>query len=139
MGDEKNRAAAERIRDLYSKGDVSAMAQALDEYASEDLVEEWPQSGERIRGRANVKKLTEGYGAATGKTPKMTFKRLTGSGDVYVVESTIDYGDGIPVNYVGIAELRDGKIVKMTEYFANPFEAPAWRADIVERMDKVPV
>jgi ketosteroid isomerase-like protein len=139
MGDDKNRTAAERIRELYSKGDVSAMAQAMDEYASEDLVEEWPQSGERIRGRANVKKLTEGYGAATGKSPKMTFKRLTGGGDVYVVEATIDYGDGIPVNYVGIAEFRDGKVVKMTEYFANPFEAPAWRADIVERMDKVPV
>jgi hypothetical protein len=69
----------------------------------------------------------------------MTFKRLIGSGDVYVVEGTIDYGDGVPVSYVGISELRDGKIVKITEYFANPFEAPAWRAGIVERMDKVPV
>jgi hypothetical protein len=63
----------------------------------------------------------------------MTFKRMLGGGDVYVVESTIDYGDGVPVSYVGIAELRDGKVVKMTEYFANPFEAPAWRVPYVER------
>jgi len=139
MGDEKNRAAAERMRELLSGGDMSALARGMDEYASEDLVEEWPQSGERIRGRANVKKLTEGYGAATGKSPKMTIRRLIGGGDVYVVEGTLDYGDGVPVSYVGISELRDGKVVKITEYFANPFEAPAWRADMVERMDKVPV
>jgi hypothetical protein len=139
MGDERNRAAVERMRELLTGGDMSALARGMDEYASEDLVEEWPQSGERIRGRANVQKLTEGYGEATGKSPKMTFKRLIGGGDVYVIEGTIDYGDGVPVSYVGISELRDGKIVKITEYFANPFEAPAWRANIVERMDKVPV
>jgi ketosteroid isomerase-like protein len=44
-------------------------------------------------------------------------------------------GDGIPVSFVGIIEFRDGKIARMTEYFANPFEAPAWRADLVERME----
>ncbi|MDQ2965467.1 MAG: nuclear transport factor 2 family protein [Chloroflexota bacterium] len=137
MGDEKNRAAMDSVRKLFEANDISAMSKAMDEYASEDLVEEWPQSGERIRGRANIKKLNEGYGAATGKEPKFKSKRLIGGGDVYVVEGTIDYGDGVPVSYVGIGELRDGKIVKITEYFANPFEAPAWRADVAERMDKV--
>jgi hypothetical protein len=139
MGDEKNRAAVERVRELYSENDITALSKAIGEYASDDLVEEWPQSGERIRGLANVKKLTEGYSAATGTKPTFNFKRLLGGGDVYVVEGAIDYGDGTPVSYVGIAELGDGKILKLTEYFANPFEAPAWRAEIVERMDKVPV
>ena len=69
----------------------------------------------------------------------MSFRRMTGSGDAYVVEATLDFGDGTPVSYVGIAELRDGKVIKMTEYFANPFEAPAWRAQIVERMEPVAV
>lgn len=139
MGDEKNRAVADRMREIYAANDISALSKALDEYASDDVVEEWPQSGERIRGREKIKKLTEGYSDATGTKPTFKFKRLDGGGDVYVVEGTIDYGDGTPVSYVGIAELRDGKILKITEYFANPFEAPAWRADIVERMDKVAV
>jgi SnoaL-like protein len=139
MGDEKNRAVADRMRELYAANDISALGKALDEHASDGVVEEWPQSGERIRGKANIKKLTEGYEAATGKRPTFKFKRLDGGGDTYVVEGTIDYGDGTPVSYVGIGDLRDGKIVKITEYFANPFEAPAWRADVVERMDKVPV
>jgi hypothetical protein len=42
---------------------------------------------------------------------------------------------GIPVSYVSIGEVRDSKIAKVTEYFANPFEAPAWRAGFVERME----
>jgi hypothetical protein len=70
----------------------------------------------------------------SGTSPKFSYKRMLGGGDLFVVEGTIDYGDGIPVSYVGIGELSDGKIKKMTEYFANPFEAPAWRAPFVEKM-----
>jgi ketosteroid isomerase-like protein len=75
----------------------------------------------------------------SGTTPSFTYRRMVGGGDVYVVEGTIDYGDGIPVSYVSIGEVRDGKIAKVTEYFANPFEAPAWRADLVDRMEPAKV
>ncbi|MDQ3127046.1 MAG: hypothetical protein M3Q66_01120 [Chloroflexota bacterium] len=68
-------------------------------------------------------------------TTLRTYKRMLGGGDTFVIEGTIDYGDGVPVSYVGIGEARDGRIAKMTEYFANPFEAPAWRSDFVERME----
>ena len=67
----------------------------------------------------------------------MTYKRMLGSPDMFVVEGTIDYGDGVPVSYVGIGEMRDGKVSRMTEYFANPFDAPAWRADFAEHMEPV--
>jgi hypothetical protein len=69
----------------------------------------------------------------------MKLRRVLGGGDVYVVEGSIDYGDGTDVSYVGVAEFHDGKVRKMTEYFANPFPAPEWRAGIVERMDPVGV
>jgi hypothetical protein len=36
-----------------------------------------------------------------------------------------------------IIEFRDGKIVKQTDYFGSPFEAPAWRAQWIERMERV--
>ena len=77
------------------------------------------------------------YPAMSGTTPKFTYKRMLGNQDMFVVEGTIDYGDGVPVSYIGIGELRGDKVAKMTEYFANPFEAPAWRADFVERMEPV--
>lgn len=114
-------------------GDMGAMTRLLMEYGTDDFVQEWPQSGERLN-RANSIRLFEQYGAETGTAPTFAYKRMVGGGDVFIVEGTIDYGDGVPVSYVGLGELRDGKVAKMTEYFANPFPAPEWRAAFVERM-----
>jgi hypothetical protein len=36
---------------------------------------------------------------------------------------------------VSIMEFRDDKVARETQYFADPFVAPAWRAQWVERMD----
>jgi hypothetical protein len=128
----------EQVEALYKSGDIRGFAKLAEKYATDDFVEEWPQSGERL-SKAAAKKMAEGYAEMSGTNPKFAYKRMLGGGDVFVVEGTIDYGDGVPVSYVGIGELRDGKIAKMTEYFANPFEAPAWRADFVERMEPVKV
>jgi len=115
-------------------GDFGRLNEMLQKYGSDDFVQEWPQSGERLT-KANSMKLSETYAEKSGTNPVFTYKRMLGGGDVFIIEGTIDYGDGVPVSYVGIGELRDGKLVKTTEYFANPFEAPAWRADFVERME----
>jgi hypothetical protein len=134
MGDTRELAAA--IEAILKTGDFGKMAQGLQEYGTDDFVEEWPQSGERLTKAASAR-LAQHYPEMSGTSPKLTYKRMLGGGDVFVIEGTIDYGDGIPVSYVGIGELRGGKIAKMTEYFANPFEAPAWRADFVEKMEPV--
>jgi ketosteroid isomerase-like protein len=128
-----------KFRAAIESNDMGQMTRVTREHSTDDFVQEWPQSGERIVGRDASIKLDESYSQATGMTPKMAFRRTTGSGDVWVIEGTIDYGDGTPVSYVGIAEFRDGKVAKLTEYFANPFPAPEWRAGMVERMDPVTV
>jgi len=135
MGDRQ--AMIQEFEAALKTGDFGALTGLVQDYATDDFVEEWPQSGERLTREATLK-LAEHYPEMSGTTPKMTYKRMLGGGDVFVVEGTIDYGDGVPVSYVGIGELRGDKVARMTEYFANPFEAPAWRADFVERMDKVP-
>ncbi len=119
---------------VLQSGDLLKVQELALKYASDDFVQEWPQSGERLTREATIR-LGEQYSEKTGTDPKFTYKRMLGGADVFVIEGTIDYGDGVPVSYVGIGELRDGKVTKMTEYFANPFEAPAWRAEFVERMD----
>ena len=136
MGDAGQMAAA--FEAVLKTGDFPKLGALLQEYATDDFVEEWPQSGERLTKAASMR-MAESYPQMSGTTPKFTYKRMLGGGDVFVVEGTIDYGDGIPVSYVGIGEMRDGKVAKMTEYFANPFEAPAWRADFVERMEPAKV
>jgi hypothetical protein len=129
---------AAKFEEAAKSGDFSKVGDLIREYATDDFVEEWPQSGERLTKEASLR-LAEHYPEMSGTTPRMAYKRMLGGGDVFVVEGTIDYGDGIPVSYVGIGEVRDGKVAKMTEYFANPFEAPAWRADFVERMEPAKV
>lgn len=132
MGD--NREMAAKFEEVLKTGDFGKLGELIRDYATDDFVEEWPQSGERLSKSASAR-LTEAYPEMSGTTPTFKYKRMLGGGDLFVVEGTIDYGDGIPVSYVSIGEVRDGKIAKVTEYFANPFEAPAWRADFVERME----
>jgi ketosteroid isomerase-like protein len=129
-----NEATVERLRAMFESGSFEDVAPGLYDLASDDFVQEWPQSGERIKGRDNVKAINDNYPAMTGSTPKLTLRRVSGEGAHWVAEGTIDYGDGTPVSYVGIAELRDGKLTRMTEYFGNPFEAPEWRSKWVEKM-----
>jgi hypothetical protein len=132
MGDNMEMAA--KFEEVLKTGDFGKLTGLLQEYATDDFVEEWPQSGERL-SKAAATRMAESYPEMSGTNPTFKYKRMLGGGDMFVIEGTIDYGDGIPVSYVGIGEVRDGKVAKMTEYFANPFEAPAWRADFVERME----
>ncbi len=125
---------AERVEAALRSGDFGQMSQLIQEIGTEDFIQEWPQSRERLTKAASIQ-LAQKYPEMTGTTPTFTYRRMLGGGDLFVVEGTIDYGDGTPVSYVGIGELRDGKVARMTEYFANPFEAPAWRAGFVERME----
>jgi hypothetical protein len=134
MGDTQEMAA--RFEEAMKDGDFGKLTALLQDYGTDDFVEEWPQSGERIT-KAVTLKMAELYPEMSGTNPKFTYRRMLGGGDVFVVEGTIDYGDGVPVSYVGIGELRGDKVFRMTEYFANPFEAPAWRKEFVERMEPV--
>ncbi|MDP9482879.1 MAG: nuclear transport factor 2 family protein [Chloroflexota bacterium] len=134
MAIDTNRETVERLRTIFESGSLEDMSRQLFDSTAEDFVQDWPQSGERIKGRENAKAVTDNYPQMTGTSPKMNLRRVSGEGAHWVVEGTIDYGDGTPISYVGIAELRDGKVVQITEYFANPFEAPAWRSKWVEKI-----
>lgn len=135
VGEQENRQTVDRLRQAYESGDLGSVVKVLREVTADDFVQDWPQSGERIRGRDNSIAIDENYPTATGTNPAISLRRFVGGGDVWVAEGTIDYGDGTPVSYVSINELRDGKVVHSTEYFANPFPAPEWRSRWVERME----
>jgi hypothetical protein len=65
-----------------------------------------------------------------GGGPSMQMRRISGSGDHWTVEAMLGYA-GKPVHGVSVFEFRNGKIVHQTDYFADPFEAPAWRSQWV--------
>jgi ketosteroid isomerase-like protein len=126
--------AIAELQNAMERGDLAAATELTERYAAPDFTVEWPQSGERIRGIDNHRKLNEQYASATGSSPTIKQRRVLHDGNLIVSEGTVDYGDGIPVSTISIFEFRDGKVFRATEYFANPFEAPAWRAPFVETM-----
>jgi ketosteroid isomerase-like protein len=97
----------------------------------EDFVQEWPQSGERIVGRDKAIAIEQNF---PGGLPTMRFRRTLAGGDLAVLEVELTYADGDRYLGVSVLELRDGKVVKETDYYAQPFQAPEWRAHWVERM-----
>jgi len=96
----------------------------------EDAVLEYPQSGERTRGRRNI----QGQRASQPSKKRFAIRRIIGSGDLWVTEYILTY-DGKPSYTVSIMEFSGAKVARETQYFADPFVAPAWRAQLVERMD----
>ena len=100
-------------------------------YVHEDFVQEWPQSGERIVGRDNAIAINQHF---PGGLPTMKFRRTVAAGPLAVLQVELTYADGSRYLGVSVIELRDGKIARETDYFAQPFPAPQWRAQWVEKM-----
>ena len=96
----------------------------------EDAVLDYPQSGERTCGRSNI----QGQRASQPSKKRFTVRRIIGGGDLWVTELILTY-DGKPSYTVSIMEFTGEKVARETQYFADPFVAPAWRANLVERMD----
>jgi len=125
-------AQEERIRAaLNAHWQASAVgdANAEHEIYADDSICDYPQSGERILGRANLQALRSHH---PGKPSGFNVRRMTGNGNLWVTEYTITYRDR-PAFTVSIMEFRDGKVVHETQYFADPFEAPEWRAQWVQQ------
>jgi ketosteroid isomerase-like protein len=120
------RQVVEALVATLNAGDVGGM----DDVFHEDAVMDWPQSGERIVGADNRRAI---YGSFP-QLPHISPRRLTGDGDLWVLEADLDYGDGDPYQTVFVFELRDGLIAKETAYWSKPFPAPDWRAEWVERI-----
>jgi ketosteroid isomerase-like protein len=119
---------------------------------ADDFVEEMPQSGERTRGSANFRAIAENYPGGVGtidpKTgqvigaedrwvmgPSFNVLRVEGSGDTFTYAGTLTYAGGDVWHVIAILKLRDGKIARITSWYAEPFEAPEWRGPYVERFE----
>jgi hypothetical protein len=96
----------------------------------EDAVLDYPQSGERTRGRSNI----QNQRASQPNKKRFSIRRIIGSGDLWVTELVLTY-DTKPSDTVSIMEFTGNKVAHETQYFADPFAAPAFRAKWVERMD----
>ena len=93
----------------------------------DDAILDYPQSGERIRGRADI----QASRTAQPNKKRFEIRRILGSGDVWISELILYY-DGKPFHTVSIMEFRDGKVAHETQYFGEPFAPGASRSRFVE-------
>jgi hypothetical protein len=125
MDDRTITAALKRHWDASDANDF----EAEHEIYREDAVLEYPQSGERIRGRHNIQESR----SVQPNKKRFAVRRIIGSGDLWVTEFTLSYDDR-PSYVVSIMEFREGLVAKETQYFTDPFEPGPSRAHLVERM-----
>jgi hypothetical protein len=88
-----------------------------------DAVLEYPQSGERIRGRDHI----QASRTAQPNAKRFTVRRIVGGGDLWISELVLTY-DGVPNYVVSIMEFGDGQVVRETQYFGEGFEPGPSRA-----------
>ena len=117
------RARLQQHWEASERGDVD-LEHAI--YAA-DAILDYPQSGERFRGRSRIQAQRAGHPAER----HFTLRRIVGGGDVWVSECVITY-DGTPTYSLSIMEIADGLVTRETQYFADPFPAPPARAALAE-------
>jgi hypothetical protein len=125
MEDAEIRAALDRHWAASDAGDF----EAEHEIYRDDAVLDYPQSGERIRGRQHI----QASRTAQPNTKRFAIRRITGAGGLWITEYVLTY-DGQPSYTVSIMEFVDGKVARETQYFADPFAPGPSRAQWVERM-----
>jgi ketosteroid isomerase-like protein len=142
--------STETVVHEYGAALASGDQAALGRLRHADWTSDWPQSGERLRGHARAVALDGAYpGGRPSVSPQRTvgsedrwvmtplyqLQRIVGTGDSWWADGTVSYPDGSVWQLAMLLELRDGRIHRETTYFAEPFEAPAWRAPFVERIE----
>jgi hypothetical protein len=125
MDDSKIREALDRH---WAASDASEFEVEHDIYR-DDAVLDYPQSGERIRGRRNI----QASRTVQPNFKRFTVRRIVGSGDLWVTEFILTY-DGRPSYTVSVMEFQDGKVAHETQYFGDPFPPGPSRAHLVERI-----
>ena len=94
-----------------------------------DAILDYPQSGERFRGRSRIQAQRGGHPAER----HFTIRRILGCGDLWVSECVITY-DGVPTYSLSVMEITDGLVTHETQYFADPFPASPGRAALAEQI-----
>ena len=121
--DARTRARLQEHWEASESGDIET-EHAI--YSAEAILD-YPQSGERFRGRSKIQAQRGGHPAER----HFTVLRIRGGGDLWVSECVITY-DGVPTYAVSVMEFTGALVTHETQYFADPFQAPASRAALTE-------
>lgn len=139
--------AARQIFERYLQALAERDIATLRELTHPDFEDLYPQSGELIRGAANMEAIITNYpGSTTGiglerivggeqrfvRSPLFTIIRVEGDDDTLTGIQRVRYPDGSVWFAIALCQMKDGLVWRMESYFAPSFDPPAWRAPWVE-------
>jgi hypothetical protein len=142
-----NPATNEEVVRRYLETSASKDFGALASLRHPDWQSLWPQSGERVVGHAHWAEMAQSYPGGEPEvildrlvgsedrwvvTPGNTVSRVAGTGDFWWGEWRMRYPDGKVYQCVALLELHDGLVWRETVYWAEPFDPPDWRRQLVE-------
>ena len=143
--------SARELAELYTRALNARDWAALEPLLHSDYYTDFPQSGERIRGFANIRAMFENYPgglrlagaepvAVVGAeerwvvAPNFSMIRVTGSAETFTTVTRATYPDGSKWFVVALVQADGGRMRSATTYFAPDFPAPEWRAPLTERI-----
>ena len=126
-----NEAAVREVLNAHWRASAAGDLEAEHDIYDDDAICDYPQSRERILGRRNLQALRSHH---PDKPSGFGVRRIQGEGNLWVTEYTIAYKTQLTC-VVSIMEFRDGKVVHETQYFSDPFDAPAWRSQWVQQIN----
>jgi len=123
--------AARAAIDRYWKAAADHDFESVGDLFTDDVLIEWPQSGERVRGKEACMRVFSSY---PGGSPKLIgVRRVMGSGDMWMSETELEYPGAQRYITASMFEFKDGRIAHEIDYFAEEMPAPEWRMEWVER------
>lgn len=145
MNDRSN----EQVARAYLEADIRNDLDVLEGLRTEDWELRWPATGELVRSSATYRAIHENFPGGYPRfdmvrvlgsedrytlTPANTVVRVAGSGDVWIGEARVRYGDDSEWYVVKILELRGGKVRRETDYWAPVVPPPSWRSSLTDRL-----
>lgn len=122
---------AKQILELFWQTMETNDFHAVAELLHDEFTLEWHQSGERIRGRENFEKINAYY--PTEGTWHFTINHIVAEGEMVVTDVSVTDGARND-RVITFSTVRDGKIWKQVEFWPEPFQAPEWRKQWVEKI-----
>ncbi len=113
---------------LMGTNDFGSLASVL----AADFVLEWPQSRERVRGAERYAQLNTDY--PSHGPWRFSVRQLVSAGSEAV--SDVEVTDGVVLaRAISFFTIEAGRISRIVEFWPEPYEAPGWRAHLVESME----
>ncbi|HEX7172344.1 MAG TPA: hypothetical protein VF365_07050 [Candidatus Limnocylindria bacterium] len=124
---------------------------ALEQMRTPDWQLRWPATDELVPSSAAYRTIHENFPGGFPRfdeirvagpedrfllTPAYTIVRVAGTGDLWLAEARVRYGDGSEWCLAKVLELRDGKVHRETDYWAPVEEPPLWRVTMTDRLSQ---